>query len=349
MTTRNHAKTQRPVRDVDAAASLSAILDCVAQPVWVVDPEGLIVFGNQAALATLGYDDLDELVGRNSHDTMHYKQPRRLALPGRGVPAGQLDPQRRRRSTPARSGSCAATARCSPSATSRRRSRRRTGRERSSRSATSRSGAAPRRRCASARRSSRRSPSPSGSSTAAAASTTPTRRRCEALGYSDLSELKGKPGHATVHYKYPDGTAVPRGGVPDHARAADRRAARRTARTGWCARTARSCGSRSRRAPFDLPDGPGSVTAFTDVEEQLARRAGGARARRRARPGDRAAAARGGASSRPPTPPARGSSATCTTAPSSSSSTSRCGCGSRAASCRPSPRRPRGCSTTRSS
>ena len=35
-----------------------------------------------------------------------------------------------------------------------------------------------------------------------------------ALGYDDPSELVGKPGHDTVHYKYPDGTPFPEEDCP---------------------------------------------------------------------------------------------------------------------------------------
>jgi PAS domain S-box-containing protein len=52
---------------------LKAILDCVAQPVWVVDHDGLIRFANPAALSALGYDDPAELEGMPSHETIHYK------------------------------------------------------------------------------------------------------------------------------------------------------------------------------------------------------------------------------------------------------------------------------------
>jgi PAS domain S-box-containing protein len=58
---------------LQAPPFLKAILDCVAQPVWVVDHEGLIRFANPAALAALGYDDLRELEGKPSHETIHYK------------------------------------------------------------------------------------------------------------------------------------------------------------------------------------------------------------------------------------------------------------------------------------
>jgi PAS domain S-box-containing protein len=58
-----------------AETFLGSILDCVAQPVWVVDHQGLIVFANPAAVAALGYPDLAELRGRPSHQTIHYKHP----------------------------------------------------------------------------------------------------------------------------------------------------------------------------------------------------------------------------------------------------------------------------------
>jgi PAS domain S-box-containing protein len=54
---------------------LSAVLQTVAQPVWVMDPDGLIRFANPAAIAALGYDTLDELLGRHSHETIHYRHP----------------------------------------------------------------------------------------------------------------------------------------------------------------------------------------------------------------------------------------------------------------------------------
>ncbi len=67
-----------------AAGFLSAILECVAQPVWVVDNSGVILFANPAALRTLGYGDLEELRGKPSHDTIHYKYP-----DGRPFPASE--------------------------------------------------------------------------------------------------------------------------------------------------------------------------------------------------------------------------------------------------------------------
>ena len=54
-------------------ASMEAILESVAQPVWVVDHDGFVVFVNPAGLAALGYDELSELRGRFGHDAIHYK------------------------------------------------------------------------------------------------------------------------------------------------------------------------------------------------------------------------------------------------------------------------------------
>ncbi len=61
------------VRDVDAL--LVSVLDCIAQPVWVVDPADTIRFANKAAVEALGYDDRNELQGKLSHETIHCKRP----------------------------------------------------------------------------------------------------------------------------------------------------------------------------------------------------------------------------------------------------------------------------------
>ena len=268
MTTRNHAKTPGPVRDVDAAASLSAILDCVAQPVWVVDPEGLIIYGNQAALGTLGYDDLAELVGRNSHDTMHYKH-----LDGSPYPAEECPLARSIRNGVAnhtgeewfvrRDGSMFPVSYvASPIETAKGtgavvaftdiEERRRSEEGLREREAILAKVAQPVWVVDSRGRFHYANPA-----------------ALEALGYSELSDLKGKPGHATVHYKYPDGRPYPEEECPiTRARLTGEKLADSE---DWLVR---KDGSIMRiafsSAPFDLPDGPGSVTAFTDVEEHLA-------------------------------------------------------------------------------
>jgi PAS domain S-box-containing protein len=60
---------------VGAEDFLAAVLQAAAQPIWVVDPDGLIRFANPAAIAALGYEAPDELFGRHSHETIHYKRP----------------------------------------------------------------------------------------------------------------------------------------------------------------------------------------------------------------------------------------------------------------------------------
>jgi PAS domain S-box-containing protein len=60
---------------VDAEDFLATVLETAAQPIWVVDPDGLIRFANPAAIAALGYDSADELFGRHSHETIHHSHP----------------------------------------------------------------------------------------------------------------------------------------------------------------------------------------------------------------------------------------------------------------------------------
>ncbi|MSW51804.1 MAG: PAS domain S-box protein [Actinobacteria bacterium] len=52
-----------------------ALLASSADAFYVVDPEGGVQFANPAAVALLGYDDETELLGRNSHATIHHKHP----------------------------------------------------------------------------------------------------------------------------------------------------------------------------------------------------------------------------------------------------------------------------------
>jgi PAS domain S-box-containing protein len=65
---------------------LKAILDCVAQPVWVVDHDGLIRFANPAALTALGYHDPSELEGMPSHETIHYRHSDGTDFPAADCP-----------------------------------------------------------------------------------------------------------------------------------------------------------------------------------------------------------------------------------------------------------------------
>ena len=76
-------------------ASLQAVLDCVALPVWVVDHGGRVVLANPAALDVFGYE-LAELQGRHGHDTVHYKHPDGTPYPASECPildpAGRVSP-----------------------------------------------------------------------------------------------------------------------------------------------------------------------------------------------------------------------------------------------------------------
>lgn len=73
-------------------ASLGEILNCVAQPVWVVDHAGVVHFANPAALAALGYERLDDLLGKPGHETIHYKHPDGSPFPAEECP--MLRPRR---------------------------------------------------------------------------------------------------------------------------------------------------------------------------------------------------------------------------------------------------------------
>ena len=266
--TRDDGTIQSSLPDEDAAASLNAIVACVAQPVWVVDPRGLIVFANPAAVAALGYDDAGELLGRNSHETIHYKRPDGSPFPAeecrlfRSVLEG-IDVRDGEDWFVRRDGSMfPATYTASPIEMA------------------------------------------SGTGAVLAFTNIEERHRTEqalrereeilakvaqpvwvvdragyfhyanpaalhALGYEDLSELKGKPGHKTVHYKYPDGTPYPEEDCPiTRARLTGEHLAEDE---DWLVRKDGSIMRiRFSTAPFDLPGGKGSVTAFTDVEEHLA-------------------------------------------------------------------------------
>jgi PAS domain S-box-containing protein len=71
---------------VAAESFLAAVLETVAQPIWVVDPDGLIQFANPAAIAALGYDSADELFGCDSHAMIHYRHPDGTPYPAAECP-----------------------------------------------------------------------------------------------------------------------------------------------------------------------------------------------------------------------------------------------------------------------
>lgn len=65
---------------------LAAVLDSAAQPIWAVDAAGLIRFANPAAVEALGYDAAQELLGRSSHETIHYAYPDGAPYPASRCP-----------------------------------------------------------------------------------------------------------------------------------------------------------------------------------------------------------------------------------------------------------------------
>ena len=64
-----------PGLKVSAEDFLAAVLGMTAQPIWIVDPDDAIRFANPAAIAALGYDSADDLLGRRSHETIHHRRP----------------------------------------------------------------------------------------------------------------------------------------------------------------------------------------------------------------------------------------------------------------------------------
>jgi PAS domain S-box-containing protein len=71
------------------ATSMEAILHHLAQPVWVVDHDGLIAYVNPAGVAALGYDDLSQMQGKPGHETVHYKHPDGSPFPASECPMSQ--------------------------------------------------------------------------------------------------------------------------------------------------------------------------------------------------------------------------------------------------------------------
>jgi PAS domain S-box-containing protein len=57
------------------AATLHAAVAASAEALNIVDPRGRIRLLNRAALRILGYEDERQLLGRPSHDTIHYLRP----------------------------------------------------------------------------------------------------------------------------------------------------------------------------------------------------------------------------------------------------------------------------------
>jgi PAS domain S-box-containing protein len=81
-----HFLTDLAALRVSTEEFLAAVLETAAQPIWVVDRKGVLRFANPAAITALGYDSADELLGRDSHATIHYKHPDGTPYPAAECP-----------------------------------------------------------------------------------------------------------------------------------------------------------------------------------------------------------------------------------------------------------------------
>jgi PAS domain S-box-containing protein len=81
-----HSLTDLAGLRVSAEDFLAAVGETAAQPIWVVDPGDVIRFANPAAITALGYDSADELLGRHSHETIHYGHPDGTPYPAAECP-----------------------------------------------------------------------------------------------------------------------------------------------------------------------------------------------------------------------------------------------------------------------
>jgi PAS domain S-box-containing protein len=59
----------------DSAELVAALLASTVDAVYAVDGDGRVLFANQAAVAVLGYETSEQLLGRGSHATIHYRRP----------------------------------------------------------------------------------------------------------------------------------------------------------------------------------------------------------------------------------------------------------------------------------
>ena len=274
--------TDFPAMPVEIDAYLQAILDSVALPVWVVDHSGSVLLANPAALAAIGYE-LSELVGRNGHETVHYKHPDGSPYPAEDCPV--LQPIRtgeplhndedwfvRRDGTmfpvsysvvPIDLPTGRGIVMTFTDMTAQRQA------EQSLRERDAILAQVAQPVWVIDHRGRFRYANPAA---------------VAAVGYDDVSELVGRDGHETVHYKYPDGAPFPERGLPADARA---RGGREPARARGLA------GAQGRLDPADrLLDRAVRPAGRPRLGHRLHRhrgapagRAGRARARRRRRAG----------------------------------------------------------------
>ena len=86
--------SERPRRSWSAGDVQEALLISGQIPLWLVDGDDRIAFVNDAAVETLGFESDDELVGRPEPRLDPLHPPRRVALPGGGLPDHACHPAR---------------------------------------------------------------------------------------------------------------------------------------------------------------------------------------------------------------------------------------------------------------
>jgi PAS domain S-box-containing protein len=65
---------------------VDALLESVADAIYLVGADGRVRFVNPAGVAVLGYEDADQLVGRDSHSTIHHSRPDGTPFPSEDCP-----------------------------------------------------------------------------------------------------------------------------------------------------------------------------------------------------------------------------------------------------------------------
>jgi PAS domain S-box-containing protein len=79
-------RADRPRRRWSATDVQEALVISGEIPLWLVDGDDRIAFVNDAAVRTLGFESDDELIGRPSHDSIHYKHPDGSPFPAEDCP-----------------------------------------------------------------------------------------------------------------------------------------------------------------------------------------------------------------------------------------------------------------------
>jgi PAS domain S-box-containing protein len=77
---------QANLLEVADPGTLLAAVAAVAEALYIVDAQGRIRFLNPTALRILGYEDERQVIGRPSHDTIHYLRPDGTVFPAAECP-----------------------------------------------------------------------------------------------------------------------------------------------------------------------------------------------------------------------------------------------------------------------